>query len=345
MSKISVIIPCYNVENYIDRCLESVVGQTIGLDKLEIIVVNDASADSTLKKLQDWEKQYPQNIMVITYEENIRQGGARNIGLSYATGEYIGFVDSDDWIEPDMYQVLYEKMQDGEYDVVECKFIRDRYLGEHTLTGAERKDKEYHFTPRNGVFYGECKDTGNCGEYGSICTMLVKKELLQAHEIYFPERMAYEDNYWRSIVRLYVERQYIVDKICYHYFVNSSSTVTAVNGSHQLDRLEIELLKVEELKRRGALEVFHQEIEWEFIQKFYLNTWFIIFTRFSYIPEIFGEMKEKIQELFPGYQKNPYLKQANAREQQLLRLLEFNHKFSTEELEKIKWVYLASMRG
>ena len=87
MAEISIIIPCYNVEEYIDRCLESVVAQTIGLDMLEIIVINDASTDNTLNKLYQWERRFPQNIMEITYEENQRKGGARNIRLEYATGQ------------------------------------------------------------------------------------------------------------------------------------------------------------------------------------------------------------------------------------------------------------------
>lgn len=88
MALISIIVPCYNVENYIDRCVSSLVSQTIGIENLEIILVNDASRDNTLFKLYEWEKKYPDSIMVITYDENIRQGGARNVGLSYATSDY-----------------------------------------------------------------------------------------------------------------------------------------------------------------------------------------------------------------------------------------------------------------
>lgn len=129
----------------------------------------------------------------------------------------------------------------------------------------------------------------------------------------------------------------------YHYFINPVSTVTRTDATHYLDRLEIELMKVAELKARGALEAYRNEIEWEFMQKFYLNTWYIIFTRFSYVPDIFNEMKKQIVSLFPKYRKNPYLSQANKREQQLLRLLEMEHDFTVEELARIKKLYLASM--
>lgn len=343
MFKISVIIPCYNVEAYIDRCLESVMSQTIGLEHLEVIVVNDASTDKTLEKLYQWEQRFPENIMVISYEENIRQGGARNIGLQYASGEYIGFVDADDWIESSMYQELYEKMCQGDYDVVRGKFIREHYKEELPLPKEERQDVEYRFTPQNGICYGQVEANGNRGEYGSICTGIYKKELLTTHDFCFPEGIAYEDNYWESILRLYVKSIYIVDEIVYHYFINPVSTVTRTDATHHLDRLEIELMKVGELKARGALDIYHDEIEWEFVQRFYLNTWYIIFTRFSYVPDIFGEMKKQILSLFPAYGKNPYLSQANKREQQLLRLLEMEHDFSVEELERIKTLYLASM--
>lgn len=72
MALISVIIPCYNVEEYIDRCMESLANQTIKIENLEIILVNDASTDGTLDKLYEWEQRFPENIVVVTYEKNIR---------------------------------------------------------------------------------------------------------------------------------------------------------------------------------------------------------------------------------------------------------------------------------
>lgn len=168
---ISAIIPCYNVEKYIDRCLSSVVRQSIGMEHMQIILVNDASTDNTLEKLLLWETRYSDNILVITYEQNLRQGGARNMGLNYATGDYIGFVDSDDWIEPDMYEVLVKEMFEGGYDVVNCQLIRDK-----------GNDEKSNFQP----------------EWGGIVTGLYDRELIYGHNIVFPENVSYEDNYWGS---------------------------------------------------------------------------------------------------------------------------------------------------
>lgn len=196
MPEISIIIPCYNVEQYIDRCLESVVSQTIGLDLLEIILINDASTDNTLNKLYQWEGRFPQNIMVITYEENLRQGGARNIGLKYASGQYIGFVDADDWIDKDMYRLMYEKMCTLKVDAVKCKFIREAYMGEYCPSEDNRHDVEYTFTPKNGLYYGTVTECGNCGYYGHLVTGLYKKSLITENNIFFPEKLAYEDNFF-----------------------------------------------------------------------------------------------------------------------------------------------------
>ena len=96
MKKISVIIPCYNAQAYIPRCLHSIFSQTIGMETLEIILVNDASTDHTLDILLQFENKFPDSVIVVNLEQNIRQGGARNVGLSYASGEYVAFLDADD---------------------------------------------------------------------------------------------------------------------------------------------------------------------------------------------------------------------------------------------------------
>lgn len=228
MAEISIIIPCYNVEKYIDRCLESVAAQTIGLDKLEVIVINDASTDGTLEKLYQWQQRYPNNIEVITYGDNLRQGGARNIGLAHATGDYIGFVDADDWIDTDMYRVLYEKMCTGRYDAVQSKYVREAWPGQYLASEDERHDVAYAFTPKGGFYYGQVAECGNCGIYGGFWTGLYKRSLILEHGIRFPEKLAYEDNYFCPLLNLYIGSLYIVDRVMYHYFINPASTVTSI---------------------------------------------------------------------------------------------------------------------
>lgn len=326
MALISIIVPCYNVEQYIDDCLNTLVHQTIGVKNLEIILVNDASTDHTLDKLYGWEKQYPEQILVVTYERNIRQGGARNIGLQYATSEYIGFVDADDWIELDMYEILYLKMKMQDYDMVRCKFIREMEPSHRPI------DHNY-----------QTHSLGNNGELGSICTGLYKRVIIIENELWFPEEITYEDNYWSSVLKLYVKDLYIIDKILYHYRINPNSTVTTGNSLHHLDRMEIEVAILEAYIQRGAFEDFHDQLEYEFILRYYLNTLYIIFTRFDYIPDIFEQMKNTVLHYFPDYEKNPWINRYPPQYIQLLRLLKLPQVPTIEELEKVKKAYLQAI--
>ena len=104
--KVSVIVPVYNVEKFIDKCLNSLVKQS--LKEIEIIVVNDGTKDNSQKIIDKYVKKYPDKIKSYI-KENGGQGSARNYGLKKATGEYIGYVDSDDFVEKDMYKKLYNK--------------------------------------------------------------------------------------------------------------------------------------------------------------------------------------------------------------------------------------------
>ena len=201
------------MEEFIDRCLISIINQTIDLRHMEIILINDASTDNTLEKLRQWEHKYHDNIILITYNENFRQGGARNVGLSYATGDYIGFVDSDDWIEPDMYEVLIQQMQTGEYDAVNCQLIRDN-----------GDDKEQSYKP----------------EWGGIGSGLYTRGLIFDHNIVFPEHMSYEDNFWGALIAHYAKNTCRVERALYHYYINPQSTVMVRNQIAQLDRMKIE---------------------------------------------------------------------------------------------------------
>jgi glycosyltransferase involved in cell wall biosynthesis len=341
---ISVIIPCYNVENYIDRCLDSLVNQTIGLEHLELILINDASTDHTLEKLQEWERRYPDSIALITYDENLRQGGARNIGLQYAQADYVGFVDSDDWVELDMYETLYSVLERETYDVVRGKFIRDKGTDTVLPDDLGREDQEYHFSKRGAFYDYNMANVGKNGKFGGIVTGIYRKAMIVDSGVSFPEKTAYEDNYWGSILKLYVKSTYIVDKIVYHYFVNQNSTVLSRNAIHQLDRLPIEISILEEYQRLGAFELFYRELEVEFIQRFYLNTLFIIFTRFDNIPDVVNDMREVVLRYFPNYKDNPYIEVSAPMQQLLMDLLEREGKLSQTDLYIVKCQYLEMVK-
>ena len=119
MIKISVIIPVYNVEKYLRRCLDSVINQTFR--DLEIICVNDGSTADSLHIFEEYKKQ--DDRIILLNQENMGQGNARNIGLKIARGEYIGFVDADDWIDLNFFEKLYEAAKKYDADVA-CAEIK-----------------------------------------------------------------------------------------------------------------------------------------------------------------------------------------------------------------------------
>ncbi len=114
--KVSIIVPVFKVEKYLAECLDSLVNQT--LKDIEIIVINDASPDNCLTIMQDYQNKYPQLIKVENLKENVGPGFARNHGLDVAHGEYVAFVDSDDWVDLKFCELLYKKAKDFQADMV-----------------------------------------------------------------------------------------------------------------------------------------------------------------------------------------------------------------------------------
>ena len=118
MVKVSVIVPVYNVEKYIRKCLDSLVNQT--LEDIEIIVVNDGSKDSSIDILKEYAEKH--NNIKVYEKENGGLSDARNYGLQFATGKYIAFLDSDDYVDVNLYKRMYEKAKAEDSDMVECNF-------------------------------------------------------------------------------------------------------------------------------------------------------------------------------------------------------------------------------
>ncbi len=330
MAEISIIIPCYNVEKYLTRCFLSLKNQTIGIENLELIFVDDASTDGTWGIIQKIENEYPQNVIAVHCDENGRQGRARNIGMTYATAEYIGFVDSDDWVEPNMFEILLDEMVKNNRDIVYCRFFRDNgsEVKEHKLDGtaaylfidSEEKRKEFI--------------RSNCLGYG-VWDKIYKKDFLEKNNIYFPECVAYEDIFFSGLYYLYAERIAIVNYELYHYFVNENSTVLKKNAQYHDDILKVTRARVEEYQARGVWEKYFDEIELDILLSGYLAALKTMFLRYDKVPwEMFGRICYYINETFPQMERNPYIgKYVPQKYQVLIPLLKAN--VSEEELNRI----------
>ena len=123
MPKVSCIVPVYNVEKYLRRCLDSLLSQTI--TDYEIICVNDCSPDGSLAILEEYRKKYPDKLRILQNEENMGQGRSRARAILEAKGEYICFVDSDDYIKSDYMETYLTEMEKGDFDFVIGGYIRD----------------------------------------------------------------------------------------------------------------------------------------------------------------------------------------------------------------------------
>ena len=189
MKKISVIIPCFNVENFIDRTFRSLEAQTIGFENLEVICINDASKDHTLTKLKEWEAKYPDNVLVIVMASNVRQGAARNIGLQYASCDYISFLDADDWTEKEYLEKMLVIAIEGNYDIVQCGYVRDsseELTYNQEFTAASNSSKSIRIETiddRKKVFHSKVITN-------TPPLKLVKRELLVDNNIIFSEGLA-----------------------------------------------------------------------------------------------------------------------------------------------------------
>ena len=308
MSKVSIIIPCYNVSEYIDRCLESITIQTIGVDNLEIICVDDASTDDTWDKLQQWEQRFPEQIILIHCKTNSRQGTARNIGLEYASSPWISFIDSDDWIEPDYFEKLYHITAQVDCDVVVCRSGRDsstslsyfenrstseesRYM---VIDSVEKRNMFLLFQSMEHLAYGK----------------LIRTSLITDNQIYFPENLTYEDTFWGSLLHFYVEKVFILEERLYHYFINQNSTVLQTNSDHHIDLLTVQSMLWREWHTRGFFDIYREVLEYEFLQSCFLRFMKIIVYRYNKPPySLYQLLKTFILERIPDYTNNYYLKE------------------------------------
>lgn len=329
---ISVIIPCYNVEEYIDRCFKSLEKQTLGIDNMELIFVNDASCDATLDKLKGYEKQYPESVLIIDLEENQGQGAARNIAFQYASAPYIGYVDSDDFIDDTMYEVMLEAIKKYNCDFVECDW--DFFSSEEkgfTRNAFEITCKGYQdfsdFSVKEAYVVEQLFFT-------SMWTKLFRKEFLARHNIFCPEGLKYEDMYFCYMAILYAQSYYHVDAYLYHYFQNQRGTVQSRALKNQLDMMEVALLFLQECKETGLYSEYKELVEWMFLEKYYIYMiWDIwdIAKEESY--SCYLQIKSVVQQLIPDYSKNPYRKlECNQLDDFLLKLLEYE--LSKEQFEE-----------
>lgn len=209
--KVSVIVPVYNVEKYLKRCLDQLTNQT--LEEIEIICVNDGSKDNSLEILEDYSKK-DSRIFVVS-QENAGLSAARNTGMNYVKGEYIGFVDSDDWVDLDFYEKLYDAAKRNDCDIAVADFKRKH----------PKKDKIRLNITEEKVFTTPEDKYLACKTYreGCVWNKIYRTEFLKRIDLKFVPGMYYEDRDFTARSLFYSDKLVTVPNTYYDYFVNPKS--------------------------------------------------------------------------------------------------------------------------
>lgn len=233
MELISVIIPVYKVEPYLERCIKSVVEQTY--KNLEIILVDDGSPDSCPEICDKWAKK-DSRIKVI-HKENGGLSDARNAGMLISTGEMIGFVDSDDWIEPNMYQLLYDNMVQNNCDISACGVQMDweDMILSRLLTKEGRCVLNAEDAMRAIIEESWLKQP--------VVYKLYKASLVK--DILFPIGKYHEDVFWSYQAIGRAKKVCVFETPCYHYLQRSESIMGEGYSLKRLDALEAKVNLVE----------------------------------------------------------------------------------------------------
>lgn len=241
MIKVSVIVPIYNGEKYIDRCMACLVQQS--LQELEIVAVDDCSTDKSREVLEKWQNQYPEKIIIVDADRKLGAGGARNLGLEYARGLYVGYMDCDDIIESSMYEKLYLKAMEDDYDVVDCAYFDEAndccimpYDNQCAGVLDENKRKEIIC----GVGYG--------------CTKIFRKEFLITNKLRVRENVIYEDLDYLVKVILCAGKVGVVNEVLYHYKNNGESSSNIEREQKKFDDMLAVIEELQKVESNGAEE-------------------------------------------------------------------------------------------
>ena len=290
MVKVSVIVPVYNGEQFIEKCIDSLLNQT--LDEIEVVVVDDGSTDSSPEILT----RYAENYSKIRYfrKENGGVSDARNYGLTYAEGEYIGYVDSDDFVDSDMYEVMYNKAKEGCCDIVECNL-------HHTFADYEDTEIIKHYYNLNELL---------CYGRFVVWNKIYLRSWLLSTRVQFPSGgIVCEDIAFIAMITPYITAYGYVDIVPVHYVQRRES----LNNKSTKNTLQVfGVLRdiVYFYRENGFYDQYEKELEYLYARILLCSS----FMRLCLIPEkdlrktALKNVLCELTEAFPNWKKNPILR-------------------------------------
>ncbi len=289
--KVSVIVPVYNVYEYIDKCLDSLVHQT--LKDMEIIVVNDGSPDDSESIIKKYEKKYKSIKYVV--KKNGGLSDARNFGLKYATGKYISFVDSDDYLELDGLEKMYNKAKEKDYDMVvsDIDYIYpDKSLRVSSSVIEDKSLKENMITI-----------------FPAVCNKIFKRELFD-YNIRFKKDIWFEDVEFLYRLYPYIKSIGVINDSYYQYVQREGSQTNVINRK-LYDYIDNFNGIIDFYKEKKFYDEYKLELEYVYVRYIYAT---FVKRAAAYPKDDYNEAVDtaikNVKEHFPNYKKNKYFKKS-----------------------------------
>lgn len=307
MPKVSVVVPIYNVEKYIKKCLNSLVNQT--LQEIQIIFVNDGSTDESGNIAKEYASKYPNKIIYLE-KENGGLSDARNFGMRYAEGEYIAFLDSDDYVENTMYEEMYNKAIQENSDYVECDFLWE-------YPGKTKKDKRISYNNKKEMLTNVRVVAWN---------KLIKREILEKNNISFPKGLRYEDIEFTYKLIPYLNKTSYVNKEFVHY-VQRNNSIANVQNERTAEVFTIFDNIIKYYQEKNFYEEYKEELEYSYSRILLCSSLKRICkikdskTRKKLIKETF----EKLYQQFPLWKENKILNNRSVKNMYMKSINKFTY--------------------
>ncbi len=290
MPKVSVIVPFYNVEGYIEKCLETLVNQT--LKDIEIILVNDGSKDRSVDIVKKFMKEYPDKIVYLE-KQNGGLADARNYAIPYAKGEYIAFLDSDDYVEKDMYQLMYELAKKESSDMVECNFIW------------EYPDKKREDIGEIYIGQFEMLEKVRVVAWNK----LIKREILEKNKIEFPKGLQYEDVEFTYKLVPFINKVSFVKKPCVHY-VQREGSISNSQNERTKEIFEVLENVINFYKEKEIYDKFKTQLEYLYVRYAFCSSLLrIVKIQDETVQEnLLNLTWQNVNEKYPNWKQNEIIK-------------------------------------
>lgn len=236
---LTIVVPAYNVEKYVDQCLNSLVNQTVNNHK--VIIVDDGSKDEHTSEIcRSYAKKYPEMITYI-WQENKGLGAARNTGLKLADTEYIGFLDSDDWLTSNYVERVAEELEKYHSEEIDIVFTLPVIFDNVTFNYLPWNDTELFYS----IFCTDNKIISAQEDFRiydlevSACRRIFRRQFLNEHNFSFPERIKWEDVYPHFFLLHHAKRCLGIDDVGFYYRINTAGQITNLSDFSRLDIVRV----------------------------------------------------------------------------------------------------------